>query len=148
MKILVIEDESSMAHVVQMCIAKIRAKFPDANILHAATRSEGIRIVREIPKPDCVFLDLGLPDSTWDETLKRVDEFESESPVVILTGYPEKMISDLLENKEIQVIHKDDSMIEKILGAILRAISRGKSDVLSENIRRMRELLSEYASQK
>lgn len=134
-----------MADVISQRIGAVREKFPDADLQRVGSRAEGLRIVRETPRPDCVFLDLGLPDSVWTETLNTVDEFETESPVIIVTGHPEQMVMDLLANKEIQVIHKDDAMWGKLLGAILRAIQRGKSDTLAENIRRMKELLSQYA---
>lgn len=145
--ILIIEDDKEgMAEEIYRRLHLIREKFPEARISIVGTKSEGMIIVGSIPRPDCVFLDLGLPDSTWMQTIESVDEIESQSPVIIITGHPEKMVMDLLKNKEIQVIHKDETMWGKLLGAILRAISRGKSDPLGENIRRMKEILSQYAT--
>lgn len=140
-RILIVEDDLDyMAKVMQTRISAIRSRFPDAIIQLSPTWREGLALVREIPKPDCVFLDLGLPDSEWRETLLNIDQFESHSPTIIVSGHSEETIRKFLSNPHIEIIHKDETMWNKLLGAILRAMQRG-GDPLAENIQRMKELL-------
>ncbi len=80
MKILVIEDDKNI--VETLCIA-LGIRWPDAAIITTGLGQDGIRIIQE-EAPDAVVLDIGLPDISGFDVLKKIRSF-SNVPVIILT---------------------------------------------------------------
>ncbi len=80
MKVLTVEDDRDMAEVVEMCFS---VRWPDAEVFNTVTGSEVPSLVAA-HAPDIVILDLGLPDVSGLEVVRRIREFSSV-PVIILT---------------------------------------------------------------
>jgi two-component system KDP operon response regulator KdpE len=78
-RVLVVDDEPSILRVVA---ANLRARGYEA--LTAATGEDALTVV-EAQQPDCIVLDLGLPDVGGLEVLRRL-RARSTTPVVILTA--------------------------------------------------------------
>ncbi|HJV08379.1 MAG TPA: response regulator transcription factor [Acidimicrobiales bacterium] len=78
-RILVVDDEPAILRVVA---ANLRARGYEA--LTAATGEDALTVV-EAQQPDCIVLDLGLPDVGGLEVLARLRGWSS-TPVVILTA--------------------------------------------------------------
>jgi two-component system, OmpR family, KDP operon response regulator KdpE len=78
-RVLVVDDEPSILRVVA---ANLRARGYEA--LTAATGEDALTVV-EAQQPDCIVLDLGLPDVGGLEVLRRLRAW-STTPVVILTA--------------------------------------------------------------
>jgi two-component system KDP operon response regulator KdpE len=78
-RILVVDDEPSILRVVA---ANLRARGYEA--LTAATGGEALTVI-EAQQPDCIVLDLGLPDVGGLEVLARLRAWTT-MPVVILTA--------------------------------------------------------------
>jgi two-component system KDP operon response regulator KdpE len=78
-RILVVDDEPSILRVVA---ANLRARGYEA--LTAATGEDALTVI-EAQQPDCIVLDLGLPDVGGLEVLARLRTWTS-MPVVILTA--------------------------------------------------------------
>lgn len=53
------------------------------------TGPEAIETVKKNP-PDIIFLDIYMPDMNGLEVLKKIREFNTSIPVVIITGYPKE----------------------------------------------------------
>ena len=80
MKILIIEDAPPVAETISLAV---EMRWPDARIVTAANGEQGIEMA-ETESPDAVILDLGLPDISGFDVLKRVRHF-SDVPILILT---------------------------------------------------------------
>jgi two-component system KDP operon response regulator KdpE len=78
-RILVVDDEPSILRVVA---ANLRARGYEA--LTAATGEDALTVI-ETQQPDCIVLDLGLPDVGGLEVLARLRSWTT-MPVVILTA--------------------------------------------------------------
>src|SRR5215218_11093848 len=78
-RVLVVDDELSMLRVVA---ANLRARGYEA--LTAATGEDALTAI-EARQPDCIVLDLGLPDVGGLEVLRRLRTWAT-TPVVILTA--------------------------------------------------------------
>jgi two-component system, OmpR family, KDP operon response regulator KdpE len=78
-RVLVVDDELSILRVVA---ANLRARGFEA--LTAATGEDALTVI-ETQQPDCIVLDLGLPDVGGLEVLRRLRAWTT-TPVVILTA--------------------------------------------------------------
>jgi two-component system, OmpR family, KDP operon response regulator KdpE len=78
-RVLVVDDELSILRVVA---ANLRARGYEA--LTAATGEDALTVL-EAQEPDCIVLDLGLPDVGGLEVLRRLRTWTT-TPVVILTA--------------------------------------------------------------
>ncbi len=66
------------------------------HFIEACTAEEGLRLCALLPLPDCLVLDLGLPDSGELEVLSRLQRDDDQLlrvPVVVLTGAVEQGLS-------------------------------------------------------
>ena len=80
MKVLIIEDNPEISAAIGVTV---QIRWPDAKVVATHLGERGVDMV-ETEKPDLVVLDLGLPDISGYEVLKRVRLF-SVVPVLVLT---------------------------------------------------------------
>ena len=80
MKLLIIEDSPEIVETVSLAL---EMQWPEIQVTAASMGKEAIEMVRS-ERPDVVLLDLGLPDISGFEVLKRVRQV-SNIPVLILT---------------------------------------------------------------
>ena len=80
MKILIIEDEPE---IVEVLTVTFEIRWPEAKVVPSNMGEKGVELV-ESENPDIVILDLGLPDISGFDVLKRIRAF-SNVPVLILT---------------------------------------------------------------
>lgn len=80
MKILIIEDDRAIVEAISLTL---QLNWPDTTLVSAKLGEEGIELLQS-EKPDAVILDLGLPDISGFEVLKRIRLF-SDVPILILT---------------------------------------------------------------
>jgi DNA-binding response OmpR family regulator len=81
MKILIIEDDPDIVEVVSLLL---QMRWPDIEVVSTHLGEKGLEMVHD-ERPDVVILDLGLPDISGYDVLKRLRAFSSVS-VVILTS--------------------------------------------------------------
>ncbi len=80
MKVLIIDDAPGIVATISVCF---QIQWPEAELISTHLGEEGVELVkREVP--GVVVLDLGLPDISGFEVLKRIRLF-SAVPVMILT---------------------------------------------------------------
>lgn len=94
MKILIIEDDPQVVEVVSL---SLRIRWPEAEVLDTHLGEKGLEILEQ-ESPAVVILDLGLPDMSGYDTLKRIRLF-SDVPLVILTSRDEE--SDIVKGLEL-----------------------------------------------
>ncbi|MDD4230423.1 MAG: response regulator transcription factor [Dehalococcoidales bacterium] len=85
MKVLLIEDDRAIIETITL---SFQVGWPEAEIISTRLGEEGIEFV-ETQDPDIVILDLGLPDISGYEVLKRIRLF-SNIPIMILTQNEEE----------------------------------------------------------
>ena len=93
MKILVIEDDRAIVEAISLTL---QINWPDTTLLSAHLGEEGIELFQS-ENPDAIILDLGLPDISGFEVLKRIRLF-SGVPILILTVRSDE--SDIVKGLE------------------------------------------------
>jgi CheY-like chemotaxis protein/HPt (histidine-containing phosphotransfer) domain-containing protein len=80
--VLYVEDDPASARLTE----EVLRRLPAVRLLVAGTGAEGLALA-ERERPHLVLLDLGLPDLSGDEVLRRLREGPSVAvPVVVVTG--------------------------------------------------------------
>ena len=83
MLLLVVDDDAD--------IVEFLSSFLELNrhtVLKAYQARQGLEIFRT-QKPDAVFLDISLPDQNGLAVLKEMKRLDSETPVIMVTGFKE-----------------------------------------------------------
>jgi two-component system response regulator VicR len=81
LKALLIEDDKKITELISLIF---QLSWPGSTMISANTGENGITLV-ETQSPDIVILDIGLPDMSGFEALRRIRHF-ADVPVIILTG--------------------------------------------------------------
>ncbi len=77
-KILVIDDDRAIHKLVEQAVGD------DANVLTASNARDGLKLVDE-EQPDCVLLDIQLPDTNGLALFCQIHELDSRLPVIFIT---------------------------------------------------------------
>jgi CheY-like chemotaxis protein len=78
--ILVIDDEEHMRNVFSKLVAKM-----GFNVITAETGTIGIELVKK-QQPDCVFLDIMLPDMHGSEVYRQLREIQKGIKIFLVSG--------------------------------------------------------------
>ncbi|HEY3354134.1 MAG TPA: response regulator transcription factor [Polyangia bacterium] len=79
-KVLIVEDEPDIVRGLRDAL-----EFEDYEVLSAQEGREGVRLARE-RSPDCVILDLMLPDLNGYQVCSEIRGFNAVVPIIILTA--------------------------------------------------------------
>jgi serine phosphatase RsbU (regulator of sigma subunit) len=82
LSLLLVEDDRADALLVEELIADAEA---DISFIWAQSISDAERMLAET-RPDCVLLDLNLPDANGIEALRRLGSLDATIPIIVLTG--------------------------------------------------------------
>lgn len=92
MKLLIVEDDPAVAEMLEE-----HFRMRSFEVFAAGTAVEGLRLAfRE--RPDSVILDLGLPDFSGEEVLRRIKKFLPTIRVLILTGQTDPELEPRLKS--------------------------------------------------
>ncbi len=80
MKVLIIEDDQAIVEAISLTL---QISWPESKVLSTHLGEGGIELLQS-DNPDVIILDLGLPDISGFEVLKRIRLF-SDVPILILT---------------------------------------------------------------
>ena len=83
LSLLLVEDDRADALLVEELIADAAGAF---DFVWSQTVSEAARSLTE-QRPDCILLDLNLPDSTGMDAVHRLGGLDNTIPIIVLTGY-------------------------------------------------------------
>jgi two-component system, OmpR family, response regulator VicR len=100
MKALIVDDDDGIIQLVSLCLILI---WPDVKITWTHLGGEGADLVRSV-SPDLVVLDLGLPDMSGFDVLKRIRAF-SKVPLIVLT----------VRNDEVDVVARVRSAVARFV---------------------------------
>jgi two-component system KDP operon response regulator KdpE len=128
MKVLIIEDDKGIVEAISLAF---QIRWPEAELISIHLGEKGIELV-ESESPDIVILDLGLPDITGFDVLKRIRLFSSV-PVIILTVRAEE--PDIVKGLEWGA---DDYVVKPFrqleLLSRIRALTRRQADLAEETV--------------
>ena len=79
-KILIIDDSPYMRSKIREAL-----KYGDCTFLEADTGLKGLHMIKE-QSPDCIILDLIMPDIDGFKVLKNLYEEHSKIPVIVVTS--------------------------------------------------------------
>jgi DNA-binding NarL/FixJ family response regulator len=83
MRILVVDDHPLMADAIKLALLQLAGA---TRVDSAGNLERAFALAGEVPEPDLVLLDLGLPDCNGLEALTRFRERLPELPVVVVSG--------------------------------------------------------------
>lgn len=90
--ILIIDDEPQMIKIIQIIL-----KSNNYNVLYSQTSKDGILSVA-MNNPDCILLDLSLPDEDGIKTLKKLREWYKKPIIILSVRNSEKDIVSALDS--------------------------------------------------
>jgi DNA-binding response OmpR family regulator len=118
MKFLLIEDDHEIVETINLLL---EMRWTGANLISTISGQKGIELART-ESPDCIILDLGLPDIDGFQVLEQIRGF-SDVPLIILTVRGEEMMKVRgLEAGADDYVTKPFSPVELL--ARLRSITR------------------------
>ncbi|MFM2417592.1 MAG: hypothetical protein RL385_2315 [Pseudomonadota bacterium] len=120
--ILLVEDDPSLA--LGLCDA---LEFEGFSVVHASTGAHAVDLARKQP-PDCILLDLMLPDLNGYQVCERIRRHDSTTPIVMLTARSQE--ADKIRGLDVgadDYVTKPFSVGELLarIRAVLRRTSRG-----------------------
>ncbi|WP_156434430.1 SpoIIE family protein phosphatase [Mycobacterium sp. IS-1590] len=126
--VLLIEDDRGDAILVEELIADADAKI---NVIWAASMEDAEQHL-EVSRPDCVLLDLNLPDADGIKALDRVARRDITMPIVVLTGLNDEHfgISAVAAGAQDYLV-KGRVEPETLRRALLYAVERKRAELTS-----------------
>ena len=135
-RVLLIDDDADDAFLAQHALSQcVDAKY---SVQHVTCLADAADELRAVPF-DVVLLDLGLPESSGNETLTRFSSMcPRQVPIIVLTGLDDQEAALGLVNDGAQDYLVKDSVTSETLSRSIRyALQR------HQNVFRIRELLGE-----
>lgn len=115
-KIFIVEDDKIFAKRLQYELS-LNPDFEIYVFHDGKSLLENLHI-----NPDMITLDYHLPDSTGDELLKKILDFKSDIPVLIISGQQDVSTAlELLKNGAYDYIVKSDDMIKRLRNILINA---------------------------
>jgi serine phosphatase RsbU (regulator of sigma subunit) len=131
LSVLLIEDDRGDALLVEELIADADA---DVDMLWAQSMADAERELAE-RKPDCILLDLHLPDADGIDALLHVVKVDATIPIVVLTGLADLHfgVSAVASGAQDYLVkgHVDPEMLRR---ALLYAIERKRAELTSADL--------------
>ena len=125
--ILIIDDEPQIRKLLQ-----INLESNDYNVIQASTGQEGL-ILAASHLPDLILLDIGLPDKSGHEILKKLREWFNKPIIILSVQDNENDIILALDNGATDYLTKPFRTGE-LLARIRSAIKRSQSIVNEESL--------------
>ncbi len=134
-KLLIIEDDETQSNSMAELIGGT-----DVEITRVSSGADAMKYFHE-NRPDCVVLDLGLPDMTGFDLLKQMEAAELyHVPVIVYTG------KEITSQQEIELSRYANSIIvkgvsspERLLEETARFLHRMESKFPEENLKLLRQ---------
>ena len=103
-RVLLIEDDDGDALLIRECLRD--AGFPESAVLWRRTLREGVEALDSAPQ--CVLLDLGLPDANGLAAVEKIVAIADDVPVIVLTGRHDGAGDDAVAAGAQDYLVKDD----------------------------------------
>ncbi|ANW64845.1 fused response regulator/phosphatase [Mycobacterium sp. djl-10] len=142
LSLLLVEDDRADAVLVEELIADTAA---DIGLVWAPTMADAERELAAA-RPDCVLLDLNLPDAAGISALDRIAAFDSTVPVIVLTGLNDEPfgVSAVASGAQDYLV-KGRVEPEMLRRAVLYAIERKRAELTAVELHASQLRASENA---
>jgi serine phosphatase RsbU (regulator of sigma subunit) len=142
LSVLLVEDDRADAVLVEELIADTAA---DIGLVWAPTMADAERELAAA-RPDCVLLDLNLPDAAGIAALDRIAAFDSTVPVIVLTGLNDEPfgVSAVASGAQDYLV-KGRVEPEMLRRSVLYAIERKRAELTAVELHASRLRASENA---
>ena len=122
--ILLVEDSTSDAAIVQGMLAQSHPKDKEVKVEHVTSLYKAIEKISE-HNFDTILLDLNLPDSDGINTFIRISKKAGNMPVILLTGLNDQETAiKLIQEGAQDYLIKDNLTSRKLIESILYTIER------------------------
>lgn len=130
-KILLIEDDKE---VVETILLIFKYHWPEAEVVYSYLGEPGVEMVKT-ENPDALILDIGLPDISGFEVMKKVRLFSSV-PIIVLTAHSaEDEIVKALEEEATDYVTKPFRHRE-LLARVQSHVNRWKINEIRSMVQR------------
>lgn len=92
LRVLLVENDEDMATLLRRDLSR-----RNCLVEWVTTLKEALAQASVLPYAEIIVLDLGLDDSTPEETIRQIEELQRYSPVLVLTGYTHDAIIESIE---------------------------------------------------
>jgi len=126
--VLVIDDEVQIRRLLEISLAS-----SDYNVLLAATAKEGLFAAAN-HKPDLILLDLGLPDESGHEVLKKLREWFFNPVIILSVQSGEEDIVKALDNGASDYLvkpYRTGELLARIRSLLRRSATDDNSPVIT-----------------
>lgn len=139
LSLLLVEDDRADALLVEELIADAAGEF---DFVWSQTVSDAARTLTD-QRPDCILLDLNLPDSTGMEAVHRLGGLDNTVPIIVLTGLTDEHFGVSAVSSGAQdYLVKGRVKPDTLRRAVLYAIERKRAELVTVDLHasRMRAL--------
>jgi PAS domain S-box-containing protein len=142
-RILLVEDNPGDAFLVRTLLEESGEHFVIEHRENLTTALTVLGTQSQDTQFDVVLLDLNLPDSSGMETIRRIRDTDSQTPIVVLTGHKdEKIAFEALSHGAEDYLTKEFPDGRTIRRSIRYAIERSRAErALKESEERYRKLV-------
>lgn len=131
MSLLLVEDDRGDALLVEDLITDAVA---DTEVVWAQSMAHAERAL-SVARPDCVLLDLNLPDATGMDALDRISKHDATIPIVVLTGLNDEFFGASAVAAGAQdYLVKGRVEPEMLRRAVLYAIERKRAELIAADL--------------
>ncbi|MEU0494666.1 SpoIIE family protein phosphatase [Mycobacterium sp. NPDC006124] len=132
LSVLLVEDDRGDALLVEELVADVDI---DVRLVWAASMADA-EVELDTLRPDCVLLDLNLPDANGIAALDRVTKCDPAIPIVVLTGLTDEHfgVSALASGAQDYLV-KGRVDAEMLRRALLYAIERKRAEITAADLR-------------
>jgi serine phosphatase RsbU (regulator of sigma subunit) len=141
LSILLVEDDHGDAVLVQACLSE--AGIPDDAVHWKRSLAEAMTALNAVP--ECILLDLGLPDTDGYTGVHKMVEAAPDTAVIVLTGRQERDGVDALAAGAQDYLVKDTITGELLERSIRYAIERKRAQRTQQQLREVRMSAAEQA---
>ena len=103
-KVLLADDESFFLDAIG---STLKSEFSDQEVLEASDGKTAWRMYNKF-KPDLVITDYKMPNWDGEQLSKAIHEKDEELPVVLITGFVEKIKKELFSDVLVKPFQIDD----------------------------------------
>jgi CheY-like chemotaxis protein len=124
-RVLIVDDDPAQCRGVCQLLSRRKIKGAPIEGECAQSLEEGLAILH-VQRFDTVVLDMGFPNSTPEETLLRIPQFQAHCPVLCMTGSDDRVLLGKLRAMRVQWVIKGEDPTEsspQILEKILMALA-------------------------
>jgi CheY-like chemotaxis protein len=133
-RLLLVEDDDGDAVLVQACLAE--AGVDPESVIWRRTLAEAVPVLAR--RPNCVLLDLGLPDAQGLTALQTVVAAAPDTPVIVLTGRHGEAGTEALAAGAEDYLAKDLLTADLLDRSVRYAVERKRAQRTNQQLREAR----------